>query len=155
MSEANVVFTLDGVNLTIHCTTEDKMKDICQNYSTKINKNMDSLLFLYEGNKVNFDLCFKEQANIIDKNNQEMKLLVIKNENICNNIINNITVANTNNTNSNVKNVNCLKNGNLFGNIKSIFFSRILFSNLDEKIKLKVIKYNKKLQNLIGIKLIN
>ena len=60
MSEANIVFTLDGVNLTIHCTTEDKMKDICQNYSTKINKNMDSLLFLYEGNKVNFDLSFKE-----------------------------------------------------------------------------------------------
>ena len=154
MSEANIVFTLDGVNLTIHCTTEDKMKDICQNYSTKINKNMDSLLFLYEGNKVNFDLSFKEQANIIDKNNQEMKLLVNKNKNNCNNIINNITVD-TNNTNSNVKNVDCLKNGNLFGNIKSIFFSRILFSNLDEKIKLKVIKYNKKLQNLIGIKLIN
>ena len=145
MSEANIVFTLDGVNLTIHCTTEDKMKDLCQNYSTKINKNMDSLLFLYEGNKVNFDLSFKEQANIIDKNNQEMKILVNKNENNCNNIINDITIVNTNNTNSYVKNADCLKNGNLLGNIKSIFFSRILFSNLDEKIKLKVIKYNKKL----------
>ena len=31
----------------------------------------------------------------------------------------------------------------------------MLFSHLDEKIKLKVIKYNKKLQNNINIKLIN
>ena len=54
MSRANVIFTLDGVNLTIQCTTEDKMKDICKNYSTKINKNMNSLLFLYEENEVNF-----------------------------------------------------------------------------------------------------
>ena len=43
MSEANVFFSLDGVNLTIQCTTEDKMKDICKSYSTKINKNMNSL----------------------------------------------------------------------------------------------------------------
>ena len=78
MSEANVIFTLDGVNLTIQCTTEDKMKDICKSYSTKINKNMNSLLFLYEGNKVNFKLSFKEQANDKDRNNNQMKILVSK-----------------------------------------------------------------------------
>ena len=63
MSEANVVFTSDEVNLTIKCTTEDKMKNICEKYSIQITKNIDSLLFLYEENKVNFDLSFKEQAN--------------------------------------------------------------------------------------------
>ena len=78
MSEANVVFTLDGVNSTIKCTTEDKMNDICKNYSTKINKNIDSLLFLYEGNKVNFDLSFEEQVNIIDRNNHEIIIVVNK-----------------------------------------------------------------------------
>ena len=51
MSEANVTFSLDGVNLTIKCTTEDKMKNICEKYSTKITKNIDSLLFLYEEKK--------------------------------------------------------------------------------------------------------
>ena len=81
MSEANVIFSLDGIDLTIKCTIEDKMKDICQKYSTKINKNIDSLLFLYERNKVNFDLSFKEQANDIDRNDHEMKILVNKNEN--------------------------------------------------------------------------
>ena len=54
MSEANVDFNLDGIKLTIQCKKEDKMKDICKNYSNKINKNMNSLLFIYEGNEVNF-----------------------------------------------------------------------------------------------------
>ena len=76
MSEANVIFTLEGVNLSIRCTAEDKMKDICNKYSTKINKNMNSLLFLYEGNKINYELSFKEQANSIDRNNHQMKIFV-------------------------------------------------------------------------------
>ena len=67
----------------------------------------------------------------------------------------NITKSNSIGSNSNSGNVDYLKNGNLLKNIKSIFFSRILFSYLDEKIKLKVIKYNKKLQNKMDIKLIN
>ena len=53
MSEANVIFSLDGIDLTIKCTIEDKMKDISQKYSTKINKNIDSLLFYMKENKLN------------------------------------------------------------------------------------------------------
>ena len=60
MSEANIVFTLNKVDLTIQCKTNYKMKDICENYSDKINKNINSLIFFYEGNKVNFDLSFEE-----------------------------------------------------------------------------------------------
>ena len=154
MSEANVVFTLDGANLTIKCTPEDKMKDICNKYSTKINKNMNSLLFLYEGNKVNFDLSFKEHINDKDKKNHEMKIFVNKNENNSN-INENKTKSNTINVKPNSENDNCLKNENFLDKMKSVFFSRILFSHLDEKIKLKIIKYNKKLKNKIDIKLIN
>ena len=71
MAEANAIFTLNREDLTIQCKTDDKMKDICEKYSTQINKYMDSLSFLYEGNKVNFDLSFKEHANEIDRNNNE------------------------------------------------------------------------------------
>ena len=39
MSEANVIYTLDGVNSTKKCKIEDKMKHIYKKYSTKINKN--------------------------------------------------------------------------------------------------------------------
>ena len=56
------------------------MKDICQRYSNKIDKNINSLIFLYGGNQLNFQLKFKEQASIIDKERNEMKVLVYKNE---------------------------------------------------------------------------
>ena len=52
------------------------MRDICQKYSTKIDKNINSLLFLYGGNRVNFELSFEELANSLDRNNHEMKISV-------------------------------------------------------------------------------
>ena len=79
MSQAKVIFSLDGDDLTIDCSNDDKMGDICQEYSTKIDKNIDSLLFSYENNQVNFDLCFKDQINSLDKNNNEMKIIVDEN----------------------------------------------------------------------------
>ena len=39
--------------------------------------------------------------------------------------------------------------------IKSAFFYKVIFSCLDEKTKLKFAKYNKNLQNIIGINLNN
>ena len=78
MSEANAIFILDGKDLTIKCTMDDKMEDICKNYSTKINTNVDSLLFLYEGNEINYRLSFKEQANSVDRNNHKIKIYVYK-----------------------------------------------------------------------------
>ena len=81
MSEAKVVFTLKDVELSIQCSTWDKMKDICQKYATKIGTNINSLIFLYGGNQLNFNLNFKDQANILDKISKEMHVLVYKNEN--------------------------------------------------------------------------
>ena len=78
MSKAKAVFTLDGTNLTIQCSTEDKLGDICQKYSNKIKEKMNSLLFLYRENQVNFELSFKDQINNLDKNNHEMKISVYK-----------------------------------------------------------------------------
>jgi len=46
------------------------------------------------------------------------------------------------------------KSTKLLENIKSIDIIKKIFSNLDEKIKLKTIKYNKKLQNQFNINLI-
>ena len=80
MSEANVLFTLDGSDLIIQCSKEDKMRDICQKYATKVNENLNSLLFLYGGSRINFELRFKEQANSIDNDNNKMSILVYKNE---------------------------------------------------------------------------
>ena len=80
MSKAKTIFIFNGANLTIQCTTNDKMRDICQNFSTKINKDMNSFVFLYGGNLVNLELSFNSQASKIDRENKEMKILVYNNE---------------------------------------------------------------------------
>ena len=78
MQEANVIFTLDGVELPIQCNRNDIMKDICQKYSNKVERNINTLVFLYGGNQLNFNLKFKEV--ITNKNSNEMKVLVYSNE---------------------------------------------------------------------------
>ena len=78
MSNAIVTFTFEGINIKIQCSTDDLMKDICQKYANKIGRNINSLVFLYGGSNLNFQLSFKEQANIIDKERNEMNVLVYK-----------------------------------------------------------------------------
>ena len=80
MSETSVIFNFQGTDILIQCLKEDKMKDICQKFSTKIRRNVNSFIFLYGGSNLNFQLNFKEQANPIDKERNEMKVLVYKNE---------------------------------------------------------------------------
>ena len=81
MSEAMVIFNFEGINMPIQCIKEEKMKDICQRYEAKEQKKINSLIFLYGGNQLNFELSFEEQANSIDKSNKEMKILVYNKEN--------------------------------------------------------------------------
>ena len=80
MEPANTSFTFDGVDMTIPCSIKDKMRDICQKYCTKIEKNINSLVFLYKGSLLNFDLSFEQQANSMDKQRKKMQVLVYKNE---------------------------------------------------------------------------
>ena len=80
MSKAKTIFIFNGANITIQCTTNDKMRDICQNFSTKINKVMNSFIFLYGGNLVNLELSFNSQERKIDRENKEMRILVYNNE---------------------------------------------------------------------------
>ena len=78
---SKVTFVFGGVEVIIQCTKEEKMKDICQRYVNKIERNVNSLIFLYGGSNLNFELSFKDQANIMDKERNEMSVLVYKNEN--------------------------------------------------------------------------
>ena len=80
MSEANVTFSFNGIDVLIQSLAEDKMKNICQKYVNKIGKNINSLVFLYGGSLINFQKSFKEQATLVDKQRNEMKILVCKNE---------------------------------------------------------------------------
>ena len=78
MSETKIIFTFNGAEITIQCTPEDKIRDICQKLSIKIDTDVNSLIFLYGGIKLNMDLKFKEQANSFDRSNNVMRVLVYK-----------------------------------------------------------------------------
>ena len=77
---SSVIFEYRGIKTTIQCSNSDKMKDICNLYASKINKNISFLLFLYGGNCVNLELNFNEQANKIDRKRNEMNILVFNND---------------------------------------------------------------------------
>ena len=74
MIGANIIFTLDGVPLSIQCNENDIMKDICQKYANKIQRNINTLVFLYGGNELNYNLKFKDVITV--KESKEMKILV-------------------------------------------------------------------------------
>ena len=81
MSNAKVIFTLDGIDLTIQCSTEDKMRDICQKYSSKVKIHTNLLIFLFGGNQLNMELKFNQYVKQSDNSNNEMRILVYKIEN--------------------------------------------------------------------------
>ena len=80
MGNSNVIFTLDGRDIAIQCSNGDKMRDICQKFAVKAETNINSLIFLYGGNQVNMNLSLEAQASSLDKKNNEMKILVYRNE---------------------------------------------------------------------------
>jgi len=77
---SKIIFNFGGIEIEIQCLKDEKIKDICQRYVNKINKNLNSLIFLYGGEQLNFNLSFYEQSNMIDKERNIMKVLVYKNE---------------------------------------------------------------------------
>ena len=78
MSDVKIIFSLEGIDSLIKCTKEEKLKDICLKYATKLDKNLSSFLFLYEGKQIDFDLNFTQLANQEDKIRNEMKISVYK-----------------------------------------------------------------------------
>ena len=86
---AEVIFIYEGTNFTIQCNENDKMKDIINKFLIKIQKQVGDLYYLYNGNKLNNELTFNEQANELDKNRMKMNILVNENKhkNIKNEII--------------------------------------------------------------------
>ena len=98
---AEVIFIYEGRSISIQCNKNQKMKDICNNLSIKINIDLNSLIFLYGGNKLDLNKIYNE----ISKENR-INILVYKIENeICpkcgkildNKIINEIISLNNNN----------------------------------------------------------
>ena len=53
MAKAKVLFSLEALEIVIDCSTEEKMRDICQRCATKMETNLETLSFLYGEKPVN------------------------------------------------------------------------------------------------------
>ena len=168
LSDSRIIFSFEGTEVKIQCSKEDKMKDICQKYATKIGRNINSLVFLYGGNYPNFQFRFEEQANLIDKEKNEMKVIVLKNDSDefqcpkCGEKIN-LNTEKINDIKSSINNINDIVKGakliiDSIIKISSVDTVNVqlknvnlIFNNLNEDIK----KLDKKFDDLFNIKDIN
>ena len=60
-----VIFNYRGVDTIVQCNINYKMEDIINKFWIKIekNENDNNLLYLYNANKINYELTFIQQAN--------------------------------------------------------------------------------------------
>ena len=64
---SKVIFNYNGINTIIQCETNNKMEDICKKFIGKTRIDINQIYFLYNGNEINLNMTFYEQANNIDK----------------------------------------------------------------------------------------
>ena len=81
MANPTVTFNLEQIEITVQCLKTETMRTIIQRFEAKIQQSADSYMYLYSGAQVNLDLTFEEQANHLDRENNQMKILVHKTEN--------------------------------------------------------------------------
>ena len=97
---AEAIFIYEGESIKIQCNKNQKMEDICKALSININTNLNSLLFLYGGSKLNLEKTYNE---ITEEN--KISILVYKTEieicSKCGSIIDNQKIDNIISLNNN------------------------------------------------------
>ena len=79
MNKPKIIFNFIQQKIEIQCKENEIMKVICSKYAIKIQKDLNSLYFLYSGKKLtetDLNLPFKKVINKIDYNNNCFELLV-------------------------------------------------------------------------------
>ena len=86
---AQAVFEYEGIKTIIKCLNEDKMRDICKEFISKINIdiNINNIYLIYNANIINMELKYKEIINEMDKERNTINILVFDKENDNNGII--------------------------------------------------------------------
>ena len=73
---SKVIFHFKESKTDIFCKENEKMREICSRYASKIGEDLDSLLFIYSGKSINLNLTFSEVINSSDSKNKCFILLV-------------------------------------------------------------------------------
>jgi len=71
-----VEFSFNGKNTTIHCNSEDKMKNIIEEFTNKVKIEKNSVYFLYKGEKINENLSLNLIANVNNNKINKINILV-------------------------------------------------------------------------------
>jgi len=71
-----VTFLYNGENIIIQCNLNDKMKDILKRFEIKLEKDINSLYFLYEGKKLEEELTLEENINKDDMKLNKINIIV-------------------------------------------------------------------------------
>lgn len=151
-----VLFTYLNQEYFIQCNNEDKMGNIFSKILNKLGQNNNDIIFLYNGIKVNEELTFDECVSDLDRDNNQMNLIMTKKEpeltnnitTINNNINNNVNPINNNTNNINtVNNVNNDINNIINNNIDEYYSMKDRYANLD----INKIRINLQYQTLNGI----
>ena len=72
-----VEFIYNGITTIIQCNLTDKLENICQKFSTKVQIELKDLFFLHNGSQLNFD----SELNQLKLNSEKIKILVYNNNN--------------------------------------------------------------------------
>ena len=73
---AKIIFEFNTQKILIQCKITDSLKNICQSFANKINYDINKLIFLYGGKKLNVEKTFNQMANSLDIEKKEMNVLV-------------------------------------------------------------------------------
>ena len=73
---SKIIFNSKGVETTIQCTKDEKMKEAIKKLTSKIDLDLNTAYFIYNGRIVNEKLTFEELSNELDKERNTMNILV-------------------------------------------------------------------------------
>ena len=76
----NAVFNYKDNKITIQCNSDDKMINVCKKFCTKIDVDVNSKIYIYNGNLLNLEDTYGQQ--IQNSNNPDEEIKVFDNTNL-------------------------------------------------------------------------
>jgi len=73
----NAIFSYKETKIYIQCNLEDKMLNICQKFSNKINQEVDSKIYIFMEKVLNLDSTLADQLNMSSDFKSDIKEILI------------------------------------------------------------------------------
>ena len=73
---AEIIFNFQKREINIQCNINETMKDLCNKFATKIEKDINFLNFFYNSERINFSFTFSQQANEEDLKRKKIDISV-------------------------------------------------------------------------------